>query len=161
MPGQSSHSCRTQVHVAPSSLTFPYLSSTRFITGKSKCSTSLPAPMSQLVSQPNRIRLSVCQAGTVTQSPTILVGINHTTTPSLPLHLVHHCGRVTFSELATDLAQALSSSHGTVARRRRHLLVSRNGTSSPQLAQMDRVVSMSIWGSPGLFSLRPMSKNGD
>jgi hypothetical protein len=161
MQGRSSLSCRIQVHAAPSNPTSLYPNSTRSTTGKSKCSTSLLVPVSQSASQPNRIRPSVCQAGTVTQSPTILMEINHTTTLLLPLLLVQYCGKAMFSELAIDLVRALSSSHETAVRRRRHLLVSQNGTSSPQLAQMDPVVSMSIWGSRALFSSRPMSKSGD
>ena len=161
MPGQSSPSCRIRVHAAPSSQTFLCPSSTRFTTGRSKCSTSLLVPMLPWVSRPNHIRPSVCQAGTVTQSPTILMEINHTITLSLSLPLAQCYGRVTFSEWAIDRAQALSSSHGTVARRRKRLLASQNGTSSPQLAQMALVASMSILGSQVLFSLRPMSKSGD
>ena len=161
MPGQSSPSCRIRAHAAPSSLTSLYPSSTRFTIGKSNCSTSLLVPMLRSASRPNHIRPSVCQAGTVTQSPTILMEINHTTTLSLSLPLALCYGRVTSSELAIDRAQALSSSHGTVARRRRRFLVSQNGTFSPQLVQMVPVASMSIWGSQVLFSLRPMLKSGD
>lgn len=149
------------MHAAPSNPTSLSLSSTRSTTGKSKCSTSLLVPVSQLASQPNRFRPSVCQAGTVTQSPTILMEINHSTTRSLPLLLDRHCGKAMFLELAIDLARVLSSSHETVVRRRRRLLVYRNGTSSPQWAQMVHVVFMSIWVSQALFSLKPMSKSGD
>ena len=160
-PGRSSPSCRIQVHAAPYNPTSLSLNSTRSTTGKSKCSTSLLVPVSQLASQPNRIRPSVCQAGIVTQSPTILMEINRSTTLSLPLLLDRHCGKAMFLELAIDRARVPSSSRETVVRRRRRLLVSRNGTSSPQWAQMVHVVSMLIWVSQALFSLRPTSKSGD